>query len=214
MKRPIPKIDELNLLDYEYADKIIAYLNQHLYRLMGAWVSSFLHFKPADRMKHIEDTFEEWDDLVYSFLHRVSVAAYKQTVRASSCPIDKRWVKTWSKKYNDVTKYVFADELDRKESRCETAVAQTENLQQTVKEQMKAFAGQMNQAVEDIVKDASIQALKDAGVKYVKWWSVGDEKRCEECRDLHGQIFPIDKIPSKPHRRCRCQLLPVKEGKK
>lgn len=214
MKRPIPKIDELNLLDYSYADKIIAYLSKRLIKKMGVWAATFLSIKPADRMRKVEDLFEEWEDILYSSYQDVAADAYRQTVSSASCPIDKAWVNHWSKRYNQVTGYVFAHELDRKEARCAEAVAMTDNLQKTVDEQMRAFAGQHNQGVEDIVRDASIQGMMDAGVKKVKWITVKDERRCEHCRDLHGMIFDIDKIPPKPHRRCRCQVVPVREGAK
>lgn len=46
----------------------------------------------------------------------------------------------------------------------------------------------------------------DSNVEYV-WHTAGDDKVCEECQDLDGQIFhSISDIPDKPHPNCRCYV--------
>ena len=46
--------------------------------------------------------------------------------------------------------------------------------------------------------------------KWVMWKAQLDLKTCETCRDLHGKVFPTEKVgsmvvwPAHPH--CRCQL--------
>ena len=47
------------------------------------------------------------------------------------------------------------------------------------------------------------------GVTEVEWLTVLDDRECEECNDLNGEIFPIDDHPDCPlHVNCRCTLLP------
>lgn len=54
---------------------------------------------------------------------------------------------------------------------------------------------------------------KDAGVKYVEWIAEIDERTCHVCRDRDGTIYPIDKVPEKPHYLCRCYTIPAKGEK-
>lgn len=57
---------------------------------------------------------------------------------------------------------------------------------------------------------AAITAYRDAGVEEVMWITQRDGRVCEECITLNGLIFPIDRVPDKPHYNCRCYLEPVK----
>lgn len=49
-----------------------------------------------------------------------------------------------------------------------------------------------------------------SGVEKVEWITGGDEHTCDECMDLDGQVFDIDKVPDCPlHINCRCTLAPI-----
>ena len=61
-----------------------------------------------------------------------------------------------------------------------------------------------------LTDEASIQAMRDAGIERVRWNTVPDERRCHECRELDGRVFLIDELPPKPHRGCRCWWTPVR----
>lgn len=61
--------------------------------------------------------------------------------------------------------------------------------------------------LETIVRKKADEA---AGVEYVQWHTEGDERVCSDCDPLDGKIFPIDKVPDKPHINCRCWWTPVK----
>ena len=73
------------------------------------------------------------------------------------------------------------------------------------------YWGRFTANYSDIVADeAVIKAFKDSGVKRVRWITEGDNKVCDECHDRHGEIYPIDDIPPKPHVGCRCKLEAVR----
>jgi len=59
------------------------------------------------------------------------------------------------------------------------------------------------------VNTANVQRYQQAGVDQVEWLAAEDEKTCEECGDLDGQVFDIDGAPDCPaHPNCRCTLIP------
>ena len=60
------------------------------------------------------------------------------------------------------------------------------------------------QFMDDVTFDAMIQAFRDNGTERVRWITAEDDRRCKQCAAMHGKIYPIDKIPPKPHIHCRC----------
>jgi SPP1 gp7 family putative phage head morphogenesis protein len=106
--------------------------------------------------------------------------------------------------YNPVTKYVFKNEIDRKRSRFAEGVISSETPREEISKAKRLLLGITAQFMDDVTFDSMIQAYEDDGVTEVKWITAEDDKRCKECKSRHGKIYPIDRIPSKPHIHCRC----------
>lgn len=119
------------------------------------------------------------------------------------------------KEYNPVTGYLYAAEADRKRSRLAEAIltAIAINSRSEYRKQLKRFADlwhtQTKQYAETMVDETRKRALKANGIKYVKWVTEKDDRVCEECKKRDGKIYQIDKIPTKPHYRCRCWIEPM-----
>ena len=81
--------------------------------------------------------------------------------------------------------------------------------------QLRKFADlwhtQTKQYGEKMVDKTRINTFKKNGIKRVKWVTKEDEKVCKECAERDGKIYPIDKIPDKPHYNCRCWIVPLLE---
>lgn len=126
--------------------------------------------------------------------------------------LDEAWVEELFEEYNPVTKYVFANEIERKKMRLfESLVADKAGRMQSYKtaerlliKQIKQYAIELEDAITKVV-------YKDIGVQYVKWNAEDDAKTCGTCKDLNGQVFKLDEAPDKQHYACRCTLLPVKK---
>lgn len=111
-----------------------------------------------------------------------------------------------------VTHYAFEPELVRKRDRAKEAILSvpTKAQKQIELDKQTRYVLQQIGFYTDIVsQDAELQAMKDAGVKRVRWNIYGDDRVCSDCHELNGKIFDIDKIPDRPHPRCRCYLTPV-----
>ena len=115
---------------------------------------------------------------------------------------------------NPITGYSYENEIPRKRERCEEAVnaASGKSKKQTELDKALRFWSQMTgQYADNVNDDANITALKEANVKYVRWNTQEDERVCGACDDRNGKIYRIDRVPDKPHWRCRCWLSPVSE---
>lgn len=117
--------------------------------------------------------------------------------------------------YNPVTGYLYEREAERKEARLtEGMIAGKKNndrdfYRKTVETNTNLWYTQSKQYAEDVADNTVIMVWKEIGVKKIRWVTAGDEKVCNECRPLDGKIFDIDKVPPKPHYRCRCLKVPV-----
>ena len=58
-----------------------------------------------------------------------------------------------------------------------------------------------------------IEGYKSMGVTQVKWLTADDERTCEMCLDMDGEVFDIDDFPTPPastHPACRCKGKPYR----
>lgn len=126
--------------------------------------------------------------------------------------LDEAWIEEFFDRYNPVTKYVFSNEIDRKESRLFEALVsnELERLQsyayaeRLITTQIEQYAIDLEDAVAKVV-------YEDTNVEKVMWVSEKDDRTCGVCSELDGQIFDLVAVPPKQHYQCRCYFIPVKE---
>ena len=126
--------------------------------------------------------------------------------------LDEAWLDEFFDGYNPVTKYVFSNEIDRKESRLFEALISNEL------ERLKSYAyaerlivSQIEQYAIDLEDSIAKVVYENTNVKKVMWVAEHDHKTCGVCSELDGEIFELYDAPPKQHYNCRCYLIPVKE---
>lgn len=193
---------------YSATDKTIAYLNKQYNKLFRS-VTAF------DELNVIPVSHEIYDkvyDLVKREATRLSDTVYRRYHRADeSAGFDPAaWVLLLLMAYNPVTKYIFENEIERKRARFAEGVIASDTPIEEVALAKRLLAGMNAQFLDDVTRETLIQAYKDNGTKEVRWVTSPDDRRCKHCASLHGKIYPIDKIPTKPHIHCRCWVEEVK----
>lgn len=125
--------------------------------------------------------------------------------------LDEGWIEEFFDEYNPVTKYVFNNEIGRKESRLfESLVASTIERHHSYKTAENLLIRQIKQYAIDLDDTVAKAVYKDLGVEKVMWNAEDDHKTCSDCNELDGQIFNLNDAPPKQHYQCRCWLTPVK----
>ena len=126
--------------------------------------------------------------------------------------LDEGWIEDFFDEYNPVTKYVFRNEMDRKESRLfESLVATNKERHQSYKTAENLLERQIRQYA-ILLEDAIVmEVYTNLGVEYVQWHAEEDHKTCGVCNELDGEIFPLEEAPPKQHYHCRCYLIPIKK---
>lgn len=132
--------------------------------------------------------------------------------------IDLDWLTAVLLGYNLVTGYIYGREAERKRLRLNEEILTAREFDDRgafndgLRRSANLWWTQTTQYGIDVVDKATLQAYKDAGVKYVRWIAVQDERTCEECGPRHMKIYKLSEAPSKTHYGCRCRLEPVKKG--
>ncbi|MBR0161947.1 MAG: hypothetical protein IJQ02_11790 [Oscillospiraceae bacterium] len=113
---------------------------------------------------------------------------------------------------NPLTGYRYETEAIRKRDRAKEAILSSPTKAQKQIQMEKAlryWSAQTGFYVDIIADEAATRAMKDAGVQKVRWMIYGDDRVCGQCEALNGTVWEIEKLPEKPHLRCRCWLKPA-----
>lgn len=196
---------------YALSDKTIRRLNKLAIRRFREAESrcGLLKFDELTVIQMVRQLYADLDaDNRKAFLE-LAGSVYNGTTPHGNMKPDQFWLMALLKEYSPVTKYVYENEVNRKRDYTTEAVIAAVDKSKEFKRGL-LYWGKFVSAYSDIVADeAALQAFKDAGVKRVRWITEGDNKVCDECHGRHGEIYPIDNVPPKPHVGCRCVLTPA-----
>lgn len=179
---------------YAYTDLEIRYINKQITRV-------FRKKLKIDELNVIESSKKMYDELLST-----AIGAYLRIAKKKYPRATKKWLMAILTDYDRVTGYVFTHEMERKRARfAEGTIAGTEDG--TAKRLMALMLSQYAITVTDY---AVLAALTDEGFTKVRWVSTEDERRCKVCKERHGKVYNINRVPPKPHLNCRCYFVPVK----
>ena len=126
--------------------------------------------------------------------------------------LDEVWIEEFFSEYNPVTKYVFKNEIGRKESRLfESLVASSLEKTASYKTAENLLIRQVKQYAIDLEDSVTKTVYRDLGVKKVIWNAEHDHKTCGVCSEMDGEIFDLQDAPPKQHYNCRCYYSPIGE---
>lgn len=186
---------------YKAADKVIAYLNKQYIKLFGK--ARGLAFDEANVISVSHEIYDAALEETRREMERLSKTVYKKYGENENFD-GGAFVLALMLAYDPVTKYVYENEVDRKRARFVEGVLSSDTPLEEVKASQKLWAAMNKIFADEVTFQTMIQAFKDAGVEKVRWVTSADERRCKTCGSMHGKVYGIDKIPSKPHRNCRC----------
>lgn len=193
------------MMNYDFADKAIRDMNRRNLRAFDGL--KLLKFDELNVLRSVKRVYEDSIRLAKKRYLQIALDAYRNAKGKKK--IDRDWVLDMLEEYDPVTMYLFTPEAERKRDRTAEAILSTPNKDEAVDRALRLWTLQTTHYAEKSVDEATLQAFRDNGVKKVRWVTAEDEKVCEVCRKRNGKIYPIDKLPPKPHYRCRCTYEPV-----
>ena len=193
--------------------------DRYLRRLLRRYMRSFaqaktiLGFDELNVLKGAKKLYDEIESLAEDTFIQLYEEIYARYSGAKSVYYSREKLRKVLDDYDPVTMYVYLHEIDRKRARfAESIIAAGNNPAlrgREIDRGRNVWFRMVKQYADEISDRAALDAFRDMGVKRVRWVTRDDEKRCNDCKDLHGQVFDINHVPPKPHYNCRCWLVPV-----
>lgn len=206
-------------MNYEYADRAIRDMNRRNLRAFDKLKQ--LKFDELNITQSVSKTYADSIRLAKKRYWQIATDAYIEALVLAGIDrakaedmaedsITEDWILDMLEDYDPVTLYQFLPEAERKKQRLIEALIAALDKGQEVEKALRLWTRQIAHYADQSVVDGTIDGYKDAGVKKVKWVTAQDEKVCRTCRERDGKIYPIGKIPPRPHYHCRCTWEPVK----
>lgn len=205
-------------MNYDAADRAMRDINKRNLRAFGHLKT--LKFDELNVMRTVGKVYDDSVRIakkrfksvgVDAFLMALLEAGIAGTIATAMAEdsITDDWVLDMLEDYNKVTLYQFTNEVERKKQRTAEAILAAQNKNREVDKALRLWTLQIAQYMDDTVVYATLDAFEEAGIKKVQWITEKDNRVCEDCRRLDGEIFDIDKVPPRQHFRCRCILKPI-----
>lgn len=196
------------MMDYEYTDKVIAYIDKQLIERYSR-LKSLVSFDELNVLQEVNALYREIDIIVRKAFLDLANKVYRENVRRAIRSLDEQWLDNLLNAYDPVSKYVFTHEEDRKCARLIEAVIASSTKAQEINAALRSMSFMCRIYAVRITDEAVLQAFKDEGEDLVKWVAEKDEKTCSVCYKRDGKIYEIDLLPPKPHPNCRCYFVRV-----
>lgn len=196
------------MMDYEYTDKVIAYIDKQLIERYSR-LKSLVSFDELNVLQEVNTLYREIDIIVRKAFLDLANKVYRENVRRAIRSLDEQWLDNLLNAYDPVSKYVFTHEEDRKCARLIEAVIASSTKAQEIDAALRSMSFMCRIYAVRITDEAVLQAFKDEGEDLVKWVAEKDEKTCSVCHRRDGKIYEIDLLPPKPHPNCRCYFVRV-----
>lgn len=207
---------------YKYTDKAIQLLNRKAIKRfkktqkecsMLEWDELNVLNKCKNLYKQLEKdnikTYAELADIVYR--KTIDNFDLRESIKTEyDSEIWESWIiKNILSVPDEVTHYIYSNEVMRKAERTAEAINSTNKKIGELQKGLRLWAKQTKQYADTITTEVVIKAYKDAGIKKVKWNTIIDGRECNICHNRNGKIYPIDNVPPKAHYGDRCWLTPV-----
>ena len=197
---------------YETTDKAIELLNRRATKRFEdakdkAAKDGFDELSVLSVTRELYDQLEADNRQVYLELAQ---ERYQEAEPHGEEPPDLAWLLALLAAYSTVSKVVYNNEVDRKRGYTAEGINSSTAKVTEFRRGLHYWADFTGQFADEITDEVTLKAYRDAGVKKVEWHTVLDGKECETCKERDGKIYPINAVPPKTHKRCRCWLEAVR----
>lgn len=195
---------------YDRTDALIDAVIDVLVDRFGRF-KSVVRLNTTDIAKAVDDLYNEFDSIARETYRGLAEAVYSDHFDGvvPVTAVNEEWVDEVLSAYDPVSKYIYSNELDRRKARLFEAVVASPTPEAEVDAAEKSAALMYTIYAVRVTDEAAVQAMKDSGVKRVRWAAEDDDHTCKVCHKRDDVIYSIDDVPPKPHINCRCWLVRV-----
>ena len=199
---------------YELADKTFNYLATIIskkFTELKSRLAVFDELNVLNAYNEVNQTYGELKDITYERYLDLAMAQYERMRVNNDMSFEgkvEQWLYQIFTEVDDVTRYSYENELERKRQRTAEGVIAGGDINAFIDTSMRLYTRMVNQETLTIADKAARQAMIDDGMNRARWITQKDGKVCDICRKRNDKRYSIYDIPPKPHIGCRCIIVP------
>lgn len=188
---------------YELTDIVIENIRKELIRDFSK-LKSLLSYDELNVMSATKDVYSKIDLYVRQMFLQLMQAVYKKVTKRT-CPYNYAWIESFLLEYDEVSKYVYANEFERKRDRLAEALIASPKKNEEIDVALRYLSFMLTAYAVRVTDQVVLMAYRDMGIDAVRWKAEKDNKTCTICKHRNGHIYDIEQVPPKPHLNCRCE---------
>lgn len=188
---------------YELTDIVIENIRKELIRDFSK-LKSLLSYDELNVMSATKAVYSKIDLYVRQMFLQLMQAVYKKVTKRT-CPYNYAWLESFLLEYDEVSKYVYANEFERKRDRLAEALIASPKKNEEIDAALRYLSFMLTAYAVRVTDQVVLTAYRDMGIDAVRWKAEKDNKTCIICKHRNGHIYDIEQVPPKPHLNCRCE---------
>lgn len=191
---------------YDYLDEVLKKVVVRIYDAFSRFRR--LRFDELHIVSEVHDLYAELERInLDAFLLMANY--YYRAESKTEGTLDRAWLDGVLTTPSEVMKYSYSSEITRKRDRLLEAIIATKGSVAEIDKAMRYWTQMTGWFAVEVADQAVTQAREDIGIDEVMWCSEHDNKVCDHCWKLNGQVFHADAVPPKPHPNCRCWTVDI-----
>ena len=188
---------------YELTDIVVENIRKELIRDFSK-LKSLLSYDELNVMSATKAVYSKIDLYVRQMFLQLMQAVYKKVTKRT-CPYNYAWLENFLLEYDEVSKYVYANEFERKRDRLAEALIASSKKNEEIDAALRYLSFMLTAYAVRVTDQVVLMAYRDIGIDTVRWKAEKDNKTCTICKHRNGHIYDIEQVPPKPHLNCRCE---------
>lgn len=188
---------------YELTDIVIENIRKELIHDFSR-LKSLLSYDELNVMSATKAVYSKIDLYVRQMFLQLMQAVYKKVTKRT-CPYNYAWLESFLLEYDEVSKYVYANEFERKRDRLAEALIASPKKNEEIDAALRYLSFMLTAYAVRVTDQVVLMAYRDIGIDAVRWKAEKDNKTCTICKHRNGHIYDIEQVPPKPHLNCRCE---------
>lgn len=188
---------------YELTDIVIENIRKELIRDFSK-LKSLLSYDELNVMSATKAVYSKIDLYVRQMFLQLMQTVYKKVTKRT-CPYNYAWLESFLLEYDEVSKYVYANEFERKRDRLAEALIASPKKNEEIDAALRYLSFMLTAYAVRVTDQVVLMAYRDMGIDAVRWKAEKDNKTCTICKHRNGHIYDIEQVPPKPHLNCRCE---------
>lgn len=152
---------------YELTDIVVENIRKELIRDFSK-LKSLLSYDELNVMSATKAVYSKIDLYVRQMFLQLMQAVYKKLTKRT-CPYNYAWLENFLLEYDEVSKYVYANEFERKRDRLAEALIASSKKNEEIDAALRYLSFMLTAYAVRVTDQVVLMAYRDMGIDAVRW---------------------------------------------